>query len=1208
MSNFSQAMRGAARELRLRGRVRYPTGAQYELDSADIVSVRISEGVDSGVLPGAVLSADCAIVLDNSLGQWLVGGERRGYAELAGAEFTIELGVNSADGWLYSPMGTYICEEAVAETGSAVIELVCHDGIFFRAAGEFADGLVYPCTVRDVFAAAAAQAGYAYSGEFPGGDALIDSRPEWNGASVRSVMGFAAAIAGCCVLEDRSGKLILRALAGQRSAVDIAPAEYMTRTFRESSYGPVTGICVTTINAAGDMDSEPAELTAAVKTSGAQCELSVSANPLFITGAAHGQALVQAMLDNVAGLEYTRCDFRWRGDPQVLPGEYLRIVDVDGEGTLCTLSRQTLEFSGGFSAECICGVPGAGELAAGAVSWNGAVDAGSLVGVIASGNIGANSITASKLTAGAVTAEKIQAGAVTAEKIDSGAIRAEHIAAGTITAESGIIANGAIGNAQIADGSITEGKIVSLNADVINTGTLSAERLVIVGDDGIIYRLNASSSGLSLSELEKEQYKNYINGTVIVARSITAAQIAAQTITGNEILAGSITAKEIDVSDLFAAEATIDALNAMDITGNAYLRLMVSDAVEPLAAGVDANAADISALTTRMTTAESKIEQTADSITLSVTQLQGEIDSIDVGGTNHLRNSGFYQGLENWSKLEYMVNGEWRSISVRGPGPDDYIANEVPVLELRAQNETGMFGAVQTVTGLRKNTEYIISGYIASHRCGQGCIEIRDLNATHWALSTQWSVGSGGTNLGAYDRFEYTFNTGNYSDYNVTLYSNNFQTDGAVWWALVKLEEGNRATAWSPHPEDPASGVKTSYIEIGDDHIDISTGGSLNVNSGQFNVTTGDFQLSLAKDDGSDVVMDIDGDGHTTFKAIHAGNVREAVYGNALFYTSTMGSLSALASYLQRTDARMVEYSMTADEYGSVTFDYYSGYVSIAAHGHKLPELKVNHTFSGTLRVIDAELTGPVSAYNGRTFLENCWFATGGVTGIYATELAEVRWVNHASASGITGVTMSPYIWARFGAVVHYAGNIPGGEIWVETAWVNANSTLNTISGAGGDAGSTSTTTVTGTLGYYGTSNGWHGGECFQGYSNAKGQISGCLKFDLSGVGTITTAKLTLHRKTGVGRNRDALVRVYGSATAWGSAPSLGTKYAESTGLMAWDESGTLDVTTAAQALKAGTISQLVLYTGETGVYDGKVYSEHYAQFDSASLAITYTT
>ena len=206
-------------------------------------------------------------------------------------------------------------------------------------------------------------------------------------------------------------------------------------------------------------------------------------------------------------------------------------------------------------------------------------------GAVTAEKLAAGSVTAEKLDAGSVTTDKLAAGAVTAEKIASKTITADLIKAKTITAESGIIDDSAIGTAQIADGSITSAKIVELNADLIKAGTLSAERLLLVGEDGVIYKINAASSGLSLTELQKDQYKNYINGTVIVARSITAAQIAAQSITGNEILAGSITAKEIDVSDLFADEATVSALNAMDIRGNRYLQLYVTDRVDGISVG-----------------------------------------------------------------------------------------------------------------------------------------------------------------------------------------------------------------------------------------------------------------------------------------------------------------------------------------------------------------------------------------------------------------------------------------------------------------------------------------------------------------------------------------------------------------------------------------------------------------------------------------------
>lgn len=240
------------------------------------------------------------------------------------------------------------------------------------------------------------------------------------------------------------------------------------------------------------------------------------------------------------------------------------------------------------------------------------LDAGSIHGdKITAGTIGtkeleAKSVTADKIAAGAVTADKIAAGAITADfikadsitgnkiagdtitarNIKSGTITADLLAAKTITADSGVIDDAAIGTAQIADGSITSAKIVELTADLIKTGTLSADRILIAGDDGLIYRINATSAGLSVSQLEKDEYKNHINGTVIVAKSITAAQIAAETITANEILSGTITAKQLNVTEVFANNAVIEAISTNVISGNGYLQLIVSEAVGDATAGL----------------------------------------------------------------------------------------------------------------------------------------------------------------------------------------------------------------------------------------------------------------------------------------------------------------------------------------------------------------------------------------------------------------------------------------------------------------------------------------------------------------------------------------------------------------------------------------------------------------------------------------------
>ena len=199
----------------------------------------------------------------------------------------------------------------------------------------------------------------------------------------------------------------------------------------------------------------------------------------------------------------------------------------------------------------------------------GAVTAEKLAaGAISADFIEAGSITTDKLAAGAVTADKLAAGAISADFIEAGSITADKMAAGTITAESGILADGVVGTAQIADGSITSAKIVELNADVITSGTLSTERLLIKGTDGIIYEINAQSSGLTAAQLTDEQYKNRLNGTVIVAESITAAQLAAESVTANKILAGAVTTDKLSASAVTADKIAAGAITTQKVSSD----------------------------------------------------------------------------------------------------------------------------------------------------------------------------------------------------------------------------------------------------------------------------------------------------------------------------------------------------------------------------------------------------------------------------------------------------------------------------------------------------------------------------------------------------------------------------------------------------------------------------------------------------------------
>ncbi|MCD8047308.1 MAG: hypothetical protein LUD80_01795 [Clostridiales bacterium] len=102
---------------------------------------------------------------------------------------------------------------------------------------------------------------------------------------------------------------------------------------------------------------------------------------------------------------------------------------------------------------------------------------------------------------------------------------------------------------------------VTIVGDVIQANTLTADKLLLTGADGLIYEINATAGGLTSEQLTEEQYQTAIDGSVLVANSVTADRInvtdlfaqditATGTITGVALVGGSITGTTITGSSL----------------------------------------------------------------------------------------------------------------------------------------------------------------------------------------------------------------------------------------------------------------------------------------------------------------------------------------------------------------------------------------------------------------------------------------------------------------------------------------------------------------------------------------------------------------------------------------------------------------------------------------------------------------------------------
>ena len=824
----------------------------------------------------------------------------------------------------------------------------------------------------------------------------------------------------------------------------------------------------------------------------------------------------------------------------------------------------------------------ANAIAAGAVTTEklaaGAVTAETIdAGAVTTEKLAAKSVTTDKLAAESVTADNIKAGAVktthldaesvTAEKIKAGSITADRMQAKTITAESGILADGVVGTAQIADGSITTAKIVELSADVITAGTLSVKRLILVGEDGLIYNINATASGLTAEELTDEKYQNQINGTVIVAKSITAAQIAAESITGNEILAGSITAGNIDVAGLFADEATINAINAMDISSNNYLKLMVETAV----------------------------------------------DDVQVGGRNYLLGTGeAYVAESDGSARTWLF--PWKCAS-------SDIAHS-----LYGKTITISFDYDQAITS------------------GDFRIQVHNT----WGQIKEFTAGTATA-----QRFVGTFDlpvpdTFAENDPDVVIYIDG-TWNGSVTFRNLKLEIGNKATDWTPAPED---GYKTSYIEIRDDHVDIGTGGTFRVNSGDVDISTSKFSVSITDETGGeDELLTIDATGVRAAN-LSAPNVAMRYDGPWQIIVNS-GATSAQVesgSYVRsmqeafdRLNDRFLPYyaevKLETDTYENVNIHgIYAGPgdLQIVGQGHtvygKVVLQNVNaHVTISNLKACSAN--GTVwGIHNSRYIYMNGCIAEGystAMTGynidqgsIVTIESCEVYncgtgvdagWGTNIDISIMKGTT-TQYAYKVFGTRITNSGSRPSGG-WTGMNFMAAPGDLLTVPI---DAGSGVVVPTTGSATFNPSATGtyttywWSGdSDIRQGYTKSNGRIKGGIFYAVSGVsGTVKSAILKLTRLKNYGKGSAVQVKVYGTTSAGKSGnPALSTE-GYVLGTIDGGQTAEFALPAAlATGLGNGTYKGIILYADDTSAMSGKTYSTNYARFAAdAPLTITWTT
>lgn len=194
------------------------------------------------------------------------------------------------------------------------------------------------------------------------------------------------------------------------------------------------------------------------------------------------------------------------------------------------------------------------------------------IATIAVAQITAANIEAANIQWADIEALVAEIGTIVTAQIGTADIDWAHIK--DLATETAIITEGLAGELYIARLAVTEANIVRL----------SVGKLMLRGDDGLMYTITVDEDGSIITVPSQVTNDDLMDagavideGENIIYGGITAGKLNVQEIFAENALIASLIAANIDVDELFAREATIDSLNAKLLLTENYIT--VTDAI-----------------------------------------------------------------------------------------------------------------------------------------------------------------------------------------------------------------------------------------------------------------------------------------------------------------------------------------------------------------------------------------------------------------------------------------------------------------------------------------------------------------------------------------------------------------------------------------------------------------------------------------------------
>lgn len=296
--------------------------------------------------------------------------------------------------------------------------------------------------------------------------------------------------------------------------------------------------------------------------------------------------------------------------------------------------------------------------------------------------------------------------------------------------------SGLIENLVVGEGTIT-GKLVgvTISGDSIEANTIKADKLVVLGSDGLYYKLNVNALGEATASSD-EKYQNGLDGTAIIAKSITATQISVRDLVAFDATIGGFNIT--DSSIYSGAKVSVDNTTSgifLDNTG----QMNIGDSENFFKYYKDSEGnykLEISANSIILGTSSKNVETSLDDIQTGIDKTNEDISNIEQNTNDLITRIETLEG--SIVTLVKDKNGNVTSMTQTGTGWEfnisqlntdlNTISNDVKSLDTEIQNTNGILDALN---GNVENHELKLSCFrIGTDENNEPYIEIGYENST----------------------------------------------------------------------------------------------------------------------------------------------------------------------------------------------------------------------------------------------------------------------------------------------------------------------------------------------------------------------------------------------------------------------------------------------------------------------------------------------